>query len=138
MDNIQKQILKKSRNAGSTARGFTITGSNKTIDSLIIENAGDNGIWISGSENFIHHIITRYNSDTGIQLSNCAKDNILSYCYSYRNIDVETYGGNTNGLLQIEIFIIIYFFIVLLGIIVMMLVFYSQENKFFLWIFIYL
>ena len=89
--------FKKARNSGSTARGFTITGSNQFIQYLIIENAGDNGIWIGGSSNTIVHIITRYNNDTGIQLSNGAKSNRLNYCYSYRNVDVATYGGNADG-----------------------------------------
>jgi len=89
--------FKKARNSGSTARGFTITGSNQFIQYLIIENAGDNGIWIGGSKNIIDHVITRYNNDTGIQLSSGAKSNRLNYCYSYRNVDVPTYGGNADG-----------------------------------------
>ena len=64
---------------------------------LIIQNAGDNGIWINGSQNTLDHIITRYNGDTGIQLSDNAYSNYLNYCYSYRNIDVPTYGGNADG-----------------------------------------
>ena len=89
--------FKKSREAGSTDRGFIITGSNKYMKYLIVENAGDNGIWIGGSKNLLDHIIARYNNDTGIQLSNNALSNTLNYCYSYRNIDIATYGGNADG-----------------------------------------
>jgi hypothetical protein len=64
---------------------------------LIIENAGDNGIWVCGSKNVLDHIITRYNNDSGIQLSDNADSNTLSYCYSYRNVDVKTYGANADG-----------------------------------------
>ena len=85
------------RNKGSTARGITISGSNQYLKYLIIEHAGDNGIWISGSKNTLDHIITRYNNDTGIQLSDHADANTLNYCYSYRNIDVKTYGANADG-----------------------------------------
>ncbi len=85
------------RNKGSFEKGFTINGTNKYIKYLIIENAGDNGIWISGSKNLIDHVITRYNSDTGIQLSADADSNTINYCYSYRNIDVKTYGTNADG-----------------------------------------
>ena len=85
------------RNKGSTSRGITISGSNQYLKYLIIEHAGDNGIWISGSKNTLDHIITRYNNDTGIQLSDHADSNILNYCYSYRNIDVKTYGANADG-----------------------------------------
>ena len=87
----------KARDAGSTARGFTISGSNQYMKYLIIENAGDNGIWVSGAKNTLDHIITRYNNDSGIQLSDNADSNTLSYCYSYRNIDVKTYGANADG-----------------------------------------
>ena len=89
--------FKKARDAGSTARGFTISGSNKYMKFLTIEHAGDNGIWISGAKNTLDHIITRYNNDSGIQLSDNADSNTLNYCYSYRNIDVKTYGANADG-----------------------------------------
>ena len=89
--------FKNARNKGSTARGFTISGENQYMKYLIIQNAGDNGIWVNGSKNTLDHIITRYNGDSGIQLSDNAASNTLSYCYSYRNIDVPTYGANADG-----------------------------------------
>ena len=89
--------FKNARNKGSTARGFTISGTNQYMKFLTIEHAGDNGIWINGSRNTLDHIIARYNNDTGIQLSDNADSNTLTYCYSYRNIDVKTYGANADG-----------------------------------------
>ncbi len=89
--------FKKARDSGSTSRGFTISGSNLYMKYLIIQSAGDNGIWVSGSKNVLDHIITRYNNDSGIQLSDNASYNTLNYCYSYRNIDVKTYGANADG-----------------------------------------
>ena len=89
--------FKNARNNGSTARGFTISGSNQYMKYLIIQNSGDNGIWVSGSKNTLDHIITRYNGDSGIQLSDNAVSNTLNYCYSYRNIDVPTFGANADG-----------------------------------------
>ena len=89
--------FKEARNKGSKARGFTIDGSNKYMKNLIIQKAADNGIWVSGSKNTLEHIITRYNGDSGIQLSDNADSNYLKYCYSYRNIDVPTYGANADG-----------------------------------------
>ena len=89
--------FKKARNAGSTARGFTISGSNQYLKFLVVQKAGDNGIWVNGSKNTLDHIIARYNNDTGIQLSDNAASNTLNYCYSYRNIDVKTYGANADG-----------------------------------------
>ena len=41
--------------------------------------------------------MTRYNKDSGIQLSNNANGNSLKYCYSYRNCDTKTYGANADG-----------------------------------------
>ena len=64
--------FKKARDSGSTSRGFTISGSNLYMKYLIIQSAGDNGIWVSGSKNVLDHIITRYNNDSGIQLSDNA------------------------------------------------------------------
>jgi hypothetical protein len=87
----------KARNAGSTARGITISGSNQFIKYLIIENAGDNGIWVSGAKNLIDHVIARYNNDSGIQLSNEADSNTVNYSYSYRNCDVSNFGANADG-----------------------------------------
>jgi hypothetical protein len=67
------------------------------MKNLIIENAGDNGIWVSGAKNTLDHIIARYNNDSGIQLSDNANGNSLKYCYAYRNCDVPTYGANADG-----------------------------------------
>ena len=52
--------FKNARDAGSSARGITISGTNQYIKYLIIENSGDNGIWISGANNTIDHVIARY------------------------------------------------------------------------------
>ena len=71
-------------------RGFKISGSKKSIKYLIIQNA-NKGIWITGSYNTLNHIMTRYNSDSGILLSDNAVYNYFEYCYSYRN------GNNMDG-----------------------------------------
>ncbi len=39
------------RNAGSTVRGFTFSGRNLYMKNLVIQNAWDNRIWVSGSKN---------------------------------------------------------------------------------------
>ena len=87
----------KARDAGSTARGFTISGTNQFIKYLIIENSGDNGIWVNGAKNLIDHVIARYNNDSGIQLSDNADSNTVNHSYSYRNCDVSNYGANADG-----------------------------------------
>ena len=89
--------FKTARKVGSMAAGFTISGSNIYMKFLIIENAGGNGIVIRGNNIILEHIITRYNNNSGIQLFDKATFNTLTYCYSYRNIDVKTYGNNADG-----------------------------------------
>ncbi len=39
------------RNAGSTVRGFTFNRRNLYMKNLVIQNAWDNHIWVSGSKN---------------------------------------------------------------------------------------
>ena len=70
---------------------ISITGSNKFLKYLIIENSASYGINISGNKTTLDHIITRYNNFPGISLYK-AKDTTLNYCYSYRN-----FGQNSNG-----------------------------------------
>ena len=55
--------FKNARDEGAICRGFTISGSNLYMKYLIIENSGNNCIWVSGSNNVLDHIITRYNND---------------------------------------------------------------------------
>ena len=89
--------FKESRDAGAALRAVQITGSNQFVKYLILENSGGNGIYIKGSKNTIDHVIARYNANSGIQLSDGADSNTISYCYSYRNCDVKTYGANADG-----------------------------------------
>ena len=89
--------FKESRDAGAALRAVQITGSNQFVKYLILENSGGNAIYIKGSKNIIDHVIARYNANSGIQLSDGADSNTISYCYSYRNCDVKTYGANADG-----------------------------------------
>lgn len=83
---------------GDKGVGIYITGSNVTITGLIIEHAGDNGIKIYGANNNVVNCITRYNGDSGIQISKAtASNNTIRNCYSYRNFDKQTNGGNADG-----------------------------------------
>ena len=89
--------FKQSRDAGASVRAIQITGSNQFVKYLILENSGGNAIYIKGSKNTIDHVIARYNANSGIQLSDGADSNTISYSYSYRNCDVKTYGANADG-----------------------------------------
>ncbi|WP_433794930.1 hypothetical protein [Actinoplanes sp. CA-252034] len=50
-------------------RGLAVNGNYWRIYGLTVERAGDNGIFVGGSNNILERTITRYNRDTGLQLS---------------------------------------------------------------------
>ncbi|GGO12867.1 hypothetical protein GCM10010116_25870 [Microbispora rosea subsp. aerata] len=58
----------------SSNRGLTLNGSYWHVYGIVVERAGDNGIYIGGSNNIIERTITRYNRDTGLQLGRIASD----------------------------------------------------------------
>ncbi|MEV6820369.1 CBM35 domain-containing protein [Nocardiopsis dassonvillei] len=53
----------------STNRGLALEASYWHIEGIVVEHAGDNGIFVSGSHNVIERTVTRFNRDTGLQLS---------------------------------------------------------------------
>lgn len=80
--------------------GIRITGSYYTLKNLIIQKAPDNGIQIKGTSagnNTVYNCITRYNNDAGLQITGGAYSNAIKFVYSYRNCDVYTLGGNSDG-----------------------------------------
>ncbi|WP_447007686.1 carbohydrate-binding protein [Saccharothrix isguenensis] len=50
-------------------RGLAVNGSYWHVHGIIVEHAGDNGIFVGGSNNIFERTITRFNRDTGLQLS---------------------------------------------------------------------
>jgi hypothetical protein len=50
-------------------RGLAVNGNFWHVYGLIVERAGDNGIFVGGSNNIIERTITRFNRDSGLQLS---------------------------------------------------------------------
>ncbi|MFJ8858949.1 right-handed parallel beta-helix repeat-containing protein [Streptomyces sp. NPDC102451] len=55
-------------------RGLAVNGAYWHIDGIVVEHAGDNGIFVGGSNNVIEHVITRFNHDSGLQISRIASD----------------------------------------------------------------
>ncbi|WP_436975699.1 carbohydrate-binding protein [Nonomuraea angiospora] len=55
-------------------RGLAVNGSYWHIYGIVVERAGDNGIFVGGSNNIFERTVTRYNRDTGLQLSRIASD----------------------------------------------------------------
>ncbi|MEH0829274.1 MULTISPECIES: cellulose-binding domain-containing protein [unclassified Micromonospora] len=53
-------------------RGLALNASYWHVRGLVVERAGDNGIFVGGSNNIIERTVTRFNRDTGLQLSRIA------------------------------------------------------------------
>jgi hypothetical protein len=53
----------------SANRGLAIGGDFWHIRGIIVERAGDNGILLGGDNNIIERVLTRFNRDTGLQIS---------------------------------------------------------------------
>ncbi|UCG27732.1 MAG: right-handed parallel beta-helix repeat-containing protein [Bacteroidales bacterium] len=80
-----------------SGRGFKLSGHYLHLKGIIVRNAGDNGIFISGSDNIIDRCITTGNKDSGIHLTDGASENIIVNCDSYRNYDPQNNGENADG-----------------------------------------
>ncbi|MCI4065565.1 cellulose-binding domain-containing protein [Micromonospora sp. R77] len=55
-------------------RGLAVNGSYWRVYGIVVERAGDNGIFVGGSNNVIERTITRFNRDSGLQISRIASD----------------------------------------------------------------
>jgi hypothetical protein len=55
-------------------RGLAVNGSYWHVKGLVVERAGDNGIFVGGSNNILERTVTRFNRDTGLQLSRMASN----------------------------------------------------------------
>ncbi|MDE5714535.1 MAG: right-handed parallel beta-helix repeat-containing protein [Anaeroplasmataceae bacterium] len=91
----------------SANRGIQLTGSYWYFYNIEITGAGDNGMYIAGSNNIVENCRFYKNSDTGLQLGRGGADqsnisqwpsnNLIKNCTSYYNYDVETLGENADG-----------------------------------------
>ncbi|AYN37951.1 carbohydrate-binding protein [Streptomyces dangxiongensis] len=65
----EKPVLNFSAQSESPAnRGIQLNASYWRLYGLTVEHAGDNGIFVGGSNNVVEHVVTAYNRDTGLQL----------------------------------------------------------------------
>lgn len=88
----------------SANRGLTLNGNYWHVKGLIVERAGDNGIYIGGNNNIVERTITRFNRDTGLQLGRALSsdasslwpaNNLIVSCESHDNKDAT--GENADG-----------------------------------------
>jgi hypothetical protein len=88
----------------SSNRGLQLFGSYWHVYGLVVERAGDNGIYVGGSHNVVERTITRFNRDTGLQLGRIASstpaaqwpsDNLILSAESHDNADSD--GEDADG-----------------------------------------
>lgn len=82
----------------SSSRGIELKKNYWYLKGLVIKNAGDNGIYISGSYNIVENCQISNNKDTGIQISNGGSYNYIHNCDSFGNNDPATQGQNADGI----------------------------------------
>jgi len=87
-DNMNRPKLDFSTMAESSAnRGTNLSGSYWYIKGIDVFKAGDNGMFISGSNNVIEFCTFSENSDTGLQIGNGGSNNTILNCDSFYNAD---------------------------------------------------
>jgi carbohydrate binding protein with CBM6 domain/parallel beta helix pectate lyase-like protein len=55
-------------------RGLAVNGSYWRVYGLTVQRAGDNGIFVGGSNNVIERTVTAFNRDSGLQISRISSD----------------------------------------------------------------
>lgn len=87
----------------SSNQGVKISGNYVHFKGFTVQGAGDNGIQVTGSNNFIEACIARWNCDSGFQMKT-GSNNLIMNCDSYENFDYESggiatpdFGGNADG-----------------------------------------
>lgn len=92
------------RRASSTNRGIQLNANYWKIYGLVVERAGDNGIYVGGSNNVVERTVTRFNRDTGLQLGRIASstpasqwpaNNLILSAESHDNADSD--GEDADG-----------------------------------------
>ncbi|MBT2469125.1 right-handed parallel beta-helix repeat-containing protein [Streptomyces sp. ISL-66] len=85
-------------------RGIAVNGSYWHVKGIVVERAGDNGIFVGGSNNVFERTVTRFNRDTGLQLSRMASttprdqwpsNNVILSAESHDNADSD--GEDADG-----------------------------------------
>ncbi len=88
----------------SSNRGLQLNANYWHIKGLVVERAGDNGIYIGGSNNVVERTVTRFNRDTGLQLGRSASttptadwpaNNLILSAESHDNADSD--GEDADG-----------------------------------------
>ena len=85
-------------------RGLQLFGDYWAVRGIVVQRAGDNGIYVGGSHNVIDRVVTRFNRDTGLQIGRAASStprsdwpayNLVVSSQSHDNRDAA--GENADG-----------------------------------------
>jgi len=85
-------------------RGLAVNGSYWRVYGVVVQRAGDNGIFVGGSNNIIERTVTRFNRDSGLQLARMASstpqsqwpaNNLILSAESHDNADSD--GEDADG-----------------------------------------
>ncbi|MEU0947868.1 carbohydrate-binding protein [Streptomyces canus] len=88
----------------SSNRGIQLNADYWKLYGLVVERAGDNGIYVGGSNNVVERTVTRFNRDTGLQLGRIASttpssawpaNNLILSAESHDNADSD--GEDADG-----------------------------------------
>ncbi|MBO5560133.1 MAG: right-handed parallel beta-helix repeat-containing protein [Firmicutes bacterium] len=82
---------------GEKGVGIYIKGSEYTLENLIIQNAGDCGVRVKGTDagnSVFRNCVFRYNNNSGVSVTAGGHDNSFYNCDSYRNGDIVQNGGD--------------------------------------------
>jgi hypothetical protein len=73
----ERPILNFSAQAEDPAnRGLALNGNFWRVFGITVERAGDNGIFVGGSNNIIERTVTRFNRDSGLQISRISESTL--------------------------------------------------------------
>lgn len=94
-------ILDFASNPSSSDRGIQLERDWWRLKGLTVQNAPDNGLWVSGSNNVFEQLVLRWNGDSGLQLSGDSSrhpsNNLILNTDSYENYDPQNHGENADG-----------------------------------------
>lgn len=97
----ESPILDFNSNTSSSDRGIQLERDWWHIKGLTVQNAPDNGVWVSGSNNIFEQLVLRWNGDSGFQLSGSStihpSNNLILNTDSYENYDPQNHGENADG-----------------------------------------
>ena len=87
LDNERPDLDFSSMQENSSNRGLSLSGNYWHIYGVDVHGAGDNCLFVSGSNNIIEYSTFSECADTGLQLGGGAANNLILNCDSYFNAD---------------------------------------------------